>query len=58
MVPGRRGRTMGDGARTGMASLSAVSVVSVVTWGERRWGGSVEAWGSVLQQNQDSYTED
>lgn len=51
MVPGRRGRTIGDGARTGVASLPAVSVVSVGTWGERWWGG-VEAWGSILQKKQ------
>lgn len=31
MVPGRRGRAMGDGARTGAATLSTVSVVSVAT---------------------------
>lgn len=54
MVPGRRGRTIGDGARTGVESLSAVSVVSVGTWGERRWG-AVEAWGIVLQKKQDRH---
>ena len=42
MVPGRRGRTIGDGARTGATlSLSTVAVVSVAAWGERRWG---EVW--------------
>lgn len=44
MVPGRRGRTIGDGARTGGASLSSalvVSVGSVVTWGRKRLG---EEW--------------
>jgi len=54
MVPGRRGRTMGDGARTGVASLSTASAVSVVTWGEKRWGG-VGAWGSALQMKQHSH---
>ncbi len=57
MVPGRRGRTIGDGARTGVASLSTVSVVSVVTWGEKRWGG-VEAWGSELQKKQHFHAAD
>lgn len=31
MVPGRRGRTIGDGTRAGVASWSTASVVSVVT---------------------------
>ncbi len=57
MVPGRRGRTIGDGARTGVALLSTVLVVSGVTWGEKRWGG-VEARGSVLKQKKLFHTAD
>ena len=51
MVPGRSGRTIGDGARTGVVMLLAVSVVSVVTWGDMWWGG-MEARSSVLQMKQ------
>lgn len=63
MVPGRRGRTIGDGARTGATlSLSTVSVVSVVAWGERRWGRcggmGVGVGGSALQKKQPVHTAD
>lgn len=44
IVPGRRGRTIGDGARTGVVMLLAVSVFSAVTWGDKWWGG-LEAGG-------------
>lgn len=56
MVPGRRGRTIGDGARTGVVSLLTASVVSVVACEEKWWGG-MEAWGSILQMNQLFHTE-
>lgn len=51
MVPGRRGRTIGDGARTGVGMLLAVSVVSEVTWGDKWWGG-VGAGGHLWQFKQ------
>lgn len=56
MVPGRRGRTIGDGARTGVVSLLTASVVSVVACEEKWWGG-MEVWGSILQMNQLFHTE-
>lgn len=37
MVPGRRGRVIGDGARTLTSVSSTLSLVSVVTYRERRW---------------------
>lgn len=39
MVPGRRGRTIGDGARSGATSLSTLSVVSAETWRGKWLGG-------------------
>lgn len=47
MVPGRRGRTIGDGARTGVVSLLTASVVSVVACEEKWWGG-MEARGQHI----------
>lgn len=57
MVPGSSGRTIGDGARTGVTSLS--TRVSGVIWGERWWGrkqGSVGRWNVVsLGKQVDTY---
>lgn len=37
IVPGRRGRVIGEGARMGMSVSSSLSLVSVVTCRERWW---------------------